>query len=432
MKVSGWGRFPRIDAQVCEFETQQRLHKCLQEGGACIAHGLGRSYGDCALNDRIILTGRFDKILGFDEENGIVTCESGVSLADIIDAFLPRGWFLGTTPGTKFVTVGGAIAGDVHGKNHHKVGCFSSCVKSFELMVPSGNILRCSREDNRELFMATCGGMGLTGMILSAEILLKRVKSAYVKRRVIKAECLEAVLELFERHADYSYSVAWVDCLATERNAGRSLLLLGEHANDGVFSVPDKMRLSVPLDFPGFVINKYALSLFNTLYFNFIGKHGTEDKITFDRFFYPLDTIHNWNRIYGSKGFTQYQLVIPKEKGLEGLVKILNRVADSGLGSFLAVLKLFGAENENYLSFPMEGYTLALDFKVEPKLFPLLDALDEIVLEYGGRIYLAKDLRLTPEVFEQGYPMHKEFRKVRMGYGLERKFQSMQSKRLRL
>jgi decaprenylphospho-beta-D-ribofuranose 2-oxidase len=432
MKLSGWGRFPRIDAQCCAFETQERLHKCLQKGGDCIAHGLGRSYGDSSLNDRIILTSRFDKILGFDEANGIVTCESGVSLADIIDAFLPRGWFLGITPGTKFVTVGGAIASDVHGKNHHKVGCFSSCVESFELMVPSGEILRCSKEDNRELFLATCGGMGLTGVILSAEILLKRVGGAYVKRRVIKAECLEEVLELFEQYADCGYSVAWVDCLATGKNTGRSLLVLGEHANDGVFAIPEKKRFSAPFEFPGFVVNKYSLFLFNTLCFHLIGKRGTEDIITFDRFFYPLDTIHNWNRIYGSKGFTQYQLVIPKEKGFEGLVKILDRVSDSGLGSFLAVLKLFGAENGNYLSFPMEGYTLALDFKIEPKLFPVLDALDKIVLKYGGRIYLAKDVRLTPEIFEQGYRGHNEFRKVRMGYGLEKKFQSMQSKRLRL
>jgi FAD/FMN-containing dehydrogenase len=393
---------------------------------------LGRSYGDSALNDRVILTNHFDKILDFDEGNGIVTCESGVSLAELIDAFLPRGWFLDITPGTKFVTIGGAIASDVHGKNHHKVGCFSSCVKSFKLMLPSGEILRCSKSENRELFLATCGGMGLTGVILSAEILLKRVESAYIKRRILKAGCLEKVLELFEQYDEWGYSVAWVDCLAQGKNRGRSLLVLGEHSHDGVLVIPEKKRFSVPFNFPDFVINKSSLSLFNTLYFNLIGKDGSEDRITFDRFFYPLDTIHNWNRIYGNKGFTQYQLVIQKEKGLEGLVKILEKVSNSGLGSFLAVLKLFGAENGNYLSFPMEGYTLALDFKIEPKLFPLLGDLDKIVLEYGGRIYLAKDVRLTSGIFEQGYRGHKEFRKVRMEYGLEGKLQSLQSKRLRL
>ncbi|MCK4792449.1 MAG: FAD-binding oxidoreductase [Desulfobacteraceae bacterium] len=432
MKLSGWGLFPKIDAQCCAFETQKGLHKCLQEGRDCIVHGLGRSYGDSSLNDRVILTKRFDKILEFDEGNGIITCESGASLADIIDAFLPRGWFLRVTPGTKFVTVGGAIASDVHGKNHHKVGCFSSCVESFELMVSDGEILWCSREENRDFFLSTCGGMGLTGIILSAKIRLKRVRSAYIRRRIIRASSLEEVFELFEQYAGCSYSVAWIDCLAKGKKMGRSLFILGEHADDGVFVVPEKKKFSVPFEFPGFFINKCSLSLLNALYFHIIGKCETEDIITFDRFFYPLDEIHNWNRLYGSKGFTQYQLVIPKENGFEGIVEILNRISDSGLGSFLAVLKLLGAENGNYLSFPMEGYTLALDFKIEPKLFPLLDALDEIVLKYGGRIYLAKDVRLTPEMFEQGYPGLEAFRKVRREYGLERKFQSMQSKRLRL
>lgn len=432
MKITGWGLFPKIDAQCCAFESQEQLHHCLQKCEDCIAHGLGRSYGDSSLNESVLLTPRFDKILDFDEANGIVTCESGVSLGDIIDAFLPRGWFLSVTPGTKFVTVGGAIAADVHGKNHHKAGCFSSWVESLELMVSNGKILRCSKEENRELFLATCGGMGLTGIILTAKILLQSVGSAYIKRRIIKAECLEKVLELFERYADSPYSVAWIDCLAKGKNKRRSLFVLGEHANNGFFVVPVKKIFAVPFNFPDFAINKYSLSLFNTLYFHSIGKGGTGDIIPYGSFFYPLDAIHNWNRIYGSAGFTQYQFVVPKEKGFEALVRILDKISDSGLGSFLAVLKLFGAENENYLSFPMEGYTLSLDFKIEPKLFSLLDTLDKLVLEYGGRIYLAKDVRLSPEIFEQAYRGHYAFRKVRRDYGLGKKFQSMQSKRLRL
>lgn len=430
MKLSGWGRHPQIDAQCCSFESRRELEKCLEKEGSCIIHGLGRSYGDSALNGQVILTRGFNKILEFDEENGIVTCESGVSLAGLISAFLSRGWFLPVTPGTKFVTTGGAIASDVHGKNHHKAGCFSSCVISLELMLPDGNIVQCSREENRELFLATCGGMGLTGVIVSAEIRLRKIESAYIRQRTVKARNLEDIFKCFDQYSDWTYSVAWTDCLAKGDDLGRSILMLGEHADDGFLHMPGNKKYSVPVEFPGLTLNKHTVSLFNSLYYHKVLKKITDNQTTIDSFFYPLDALHNWNRIYGKKGFTQYQLVLPKEKSFEGLSRILTRIAESGLGSFLAVLKLLGPENDNYLSFPLEGYTLALDFKIEPRLFPLLDALDNIVLEYGGRIYLSKDVRLSREVFEQGYPRIDKFRAIRNQYGLKNKLQSRQSRRL--
>jgi decaprenylphospho-beta-D-ribofuranose 2-oxidase len=432
MELSGWGQYPRIDAQCCTFESQKELRKCLQKYGDCIVHGSGRSYGDSALHERVILSERFNKILNFNEKSGIVTCESGVTLEELIDAFIYRGWFLAITPGTKFVTVGGAIASDVHGKNHHKVGCFSTCVKSFRLMLPGGKVLRCSRDENREFFSATCGGMGLTGVILSAEIQLIRVKSANIHRRILKAGNLEQSLQLFGQYADASYSIAWIDCLAKGKNMGRALFIAGEHADDGTFRIQKKKKLTIPFEFPCFAMNKYSISLFNALYFHVAHKYGIEGTTTIDRFFYPLDAIQNWNRVYGKKGFTQYQFVLPKEKSFEGLRKILNTVSDASLCSFLAVLKLFGPENGNYLSFPMNGYTLALDFKIEAKLFPLLDALDKVVIRYGGRINLTKDVRLTREVLEHGYPRLDAFCKLRREYKLDKKYQSMQSRRLNL
>ncbi len=430
MKLTGWGRYPQIDAQCYSFESGSDLQKCLQKQGKFIIHGLGRSYGDSALNDQVIRTRGFNKILDFNEESGVVACESGVSLAGLISAFLSRGWFLQVTPGTKFVTIGGAIASDVHGKNHHKAGCFSSCVISLELMLPDGNIVQCSKEKNRELFLATCGGMGLTGVIVSAEIQLSKIESAYINQKIVKARNLEDIFKYFDQYSDWTYSVAWIDCLAKGNDLGRSILMLGEHADDGFLHLPRKKKYSVPVEFPGFALNKHTVSLFNLLYFHKVRKDIIDNQTTIDSFFYPLDAIHNWNRIYGKNGFTQYQLVLPKEKSFEGLSRILNKIAKSGLGSFLAVLKLFGPENDNYLSFPLEGYTLALDFKIEPRLFPLLDALDNIVLEYGGRIYLSKDVRLSREAFEHGYSRISKFRVIRNQYGLENKLQSRQSIRL--
>jgi FAD/FMN-containing dehydrogenase len=395
-----------------------------------IARGMGRSYGDSALNDRVILTRRFDKILGFNSREGTVTCESGVSLADLVSLFLPRGWFLWTTPGTRLITVGGAIASDVHGKNHHTAGCFSEGVLSFELMLPSGAVVSCSRETNPALFRATCGGMGLTGVILTAVLKLRPVKSAFMRETVIRCRNLEEVFAQFEANAGAPYSVAWIDCLAKGRRLGRSVLMLGRHAAAGRLTRPSANPLSVPPGFPGFFLNSRTVSIFNRLYYHTRSDHIDGRRVPLETYFYPLDRIHNWNRLYGQKGFTQYQLVLPKDASREGLEEILKKIAAAGLGSFLAVLKLMGAGNDNYLSFPMRGYTLALDFKINPALFSFLDSLDRIVTGYGGRVYLTKDVRLSEESFKKGYPRWRTFLDVRETHGMMQKFNSRQSRRL--
>jgi len=430
MQVSGWGKYPKVEADVCKFESNRVLHSCLEKPGDLIAFGLGRSYGDSALSANIASTERFNYILGFDENTGRVTCEAGVSLAELIDVFVPRGWFLSITPGTKFITVGGAIACDVHGKNHHVAGCFSECVDSFEMMVADGSLIECSKEHNADIFKATCGGMGLTGVITKATLKLQKVSSANISQKIIRAKNLSHITDLFQEYAPWTYSVAWIDCLAKGDSLGRSLLMVGEHADDGDLVLPQKMKLNVPVDFPSFSLNKFTVKAFNGLYYNRVQKDIIENTTSIDSFFYPLDAVHNWNRIYGKSGFTQYQFVLPMESSRVGLTRILEKISGAGLGSFLAVLKLFGPDNDNYLSFPKEGLTLALDFKIERKLFALLDLLDDIVLDHGGRIYLTKDVRMKAETFRAGYPLLDKFMAARDKVDPEGKFQSLQSKRL--
>lgn len=430
MKLHGWGRYPVIDAEAPCFETAGCAADLLARPGRWIAHGLGKSYGDSALNGQVLVTRRFNKLLAFDAPRGLVTCESGVTLSDLIDVFLPRGWFLKVTPGTKLITVGGAIASDVHGKNHHAQGCFSSTVHSLRLMLPDGRILPCSQDENQALFRATCGGMGLTGLILDATLQLQPVRSAYIRETVIRCRNLAEGFEQFEASRHFPYSVAWIDCLAKGENLGRSVLMAGAHAEDGCLEAPAGRDSSIPVECPGFVLNRYSVALFNQLYYHTHPSVLQGRATSIDAFFYPLDRIAHWNRMYGPNGFTQYQCVLPKTSSSEGLQVLLKAIASSGIGSFLAVLKLLGPENGNPLSFPMEGYTLALDFKIQPRLFPLLDELDRMVLDHGGRLYLAKDSRMDRKTFQAGYPRWNDFKALRDQYGLADKLGSLQSERL--
>jgi decaprenylphospho-beta-D-ribofuranose 2-oxidase len=431
-EISGWGRYPRIAAEVCCFDDLQTARAFMHGGGPRIAFGMGRSYGDSALAPRVICTRRHNSILAFDANTGIVTCESGVLLGEIIDAFLPRGWFLAVTPGTQFVTVGGAIASDVHGKNHHQSGCFSQSLISLQVLLPDGQVVVCSPHENRGLFLATCGGMGLTGLILTASFRLHPVGSALIQQKVVKARNVQEVVHGFEEYSHWNYSVAWIDCLTTGVSTGRSLLLLGEHASVGPLRVPLRKQHSLAVELPSFILSQHAVRAFNYLYYHRVNEKGHDSQMPLRKFFYPLDAIDHWNRMYGKQGFTQYQLVLPLEASLAGLTQLLSRIASSGLGSFLAVLKLLGPENDNYLSFPLSGYTLALDFKVERKLWPLLNELDRIVLDHGGRIYLSKDARMAAEVFRVGYPRWEKFKELREQLGLTSTLASLQSNRLEI
>lgn len=432
MKISGWGRFPVVDSNIVVASESSQLKKKLQSGFTGIVYANGRSYGDSALSDNVLYTSTINHFVKFDDRTGIVTCEAGVLLADITDVFVPKGWFLPVTPGTKFVSVGGAIASDVHGKNHHHDGCFSNFVVSLEVMLPNGDIVTCSKEDNSGLFHATCGGMGLTGVILRATLQLKKIASANMNVTTIKAQSLPEILALFDEHGGASYSVAWLDCLKSGREFGRALLMLGEHADRGSLDAASGKSFAVPVNMPGFILNQYAVSAFNHFYYQKVKTAEARTIESLEHYFYPLDRLLHWNRLYGKQGFVQYQFVIPKENGKEGLTKILKKVVESKKASFLSVLKLLGPENSNYLSFPMEGYTMALDFAVSPSLWRFLDDLDELVVSYGGRIYLAKDARMSEQIFKQSYPQWQKFVAARKELGADKVLQSLQSRRLGL
>lgn len=430
MSLISWGMYPKIKNQKFSLRDTKSLHEYIDNTSEFIPFGNGRSYGDSAINENILYCKNYNNFLEFDEQNGILRCQAGVLLSEIVDSVVKRGWFLKVTPGTKLITVGGAIASDVHGKNHHIEGCFSESVEEFTIMLPNGDTKVCKKGD--ELFYATCGGMGLTGVILSAKLSLKKINSQFIKQTTIKTKNLKETFEAFENHKEMPYSVAWIDCLAKDEELGKCLLMVGDFADDGNLEYRSKMKLGIPFNFPSFALNKLTVKAFNWLYYAKAKDGISKQKVGIDTFFYPLDAIGNWNRIYGKGGFTQYQFILPKEHSYEGLKEILTKISASGKGSFLAVLKLYGKENKNYLSFPIEGYSLALDFKIEDGLFELLNALDEVVVKFGGRIYLTKDVRVSKETFEKGYPQIEKFREYRRENNMDKKLHSLQSKRVQI
>lgn len=433
MNKTSWGNYPKISNEPFSFQSKSELAAQLIElGPEKICYGNGRSYGDSALNNELLCSEKYDYFLTFDSKSGILHTRSGAMLSHILEAFVSRGWFLSVTPGTQFVTVGGAIASDVHGKNHHVSGSFSSCVNELELMLPSGEILLCSPQKNVDWFNATCGGMGLTGVILSAKIQLKPISSSVIEQTTIKTQNLSETFEAFKEYESTTYSVAWIDCLAKGDSLGRSLLMVGEHQENGKLHYDSAQKYYVPFNFPSFSLNKHSVAAFNHFYYGKARGGVSQQQVSLNSFFYPLDAVRDWNRIYGRKGFTQYQFVLPEETSFEGLRQILERIALSGKGSFLAVLKLFGEGNDNWLSFPRKGYTLALDFSIDSKVFSLLNELDAIVADHGGRIYLAKDCRVSKEIFDRGYQYADRFREFRLENGLDKAFNSLQSRRLGL
>ena len=432
MKIYGWGRYPTIDAQVLLPQTRSDCADFLKSNQILLPRGMGRSYGDSANSPIVLQSDYLDHFIEFNESAGILTCEAGVSIREILELIVPKGWFIPVTPGTSFVTVGGAIASDVHGKNHHLSGTFSMHLLSFDLMLGTGEIVKVAKDSYPDLFKATCGGMGLTGIILSATIQLKPIKSSQIRQTTIKANCLEEVCEKFEANHDSAYSVAWIDSLAGGKKLGRSLLMLGEHLQDGNKELGKKKSLNMPIDMTCSMLNHHSIKAFNTIYYHRIISKPKTEVVSFEPYFYPLDAISNWNRLYGKTGFVQYQFALPQTVGVKGMKKILEVIVSSGKGSFLAVLKAFGKANENLLSFPIEGYSLALDFKISEKTVQLIKLLDSMVIEMGGRIYLTKDALMTEMSFKKTYLQWEQFEEVRTKYGAIGKFASSQSKRLGL
>lgn len=429
--IANWGNYPAVQAIVKSFKTLGEIEKLLDTGATFALRGNGRCYGDSSLHQNIISVLKYNHIIAFDTTNATITCQAGVTFDELIPLLVPRGFFLPVTPGTKYITVGGAVASDIHGKNHHVDGSFGRHILSMDIMLASGETVTCSQTNHQELFQATCGGMGLTGLILTVTFRLKRIQGNQIDQISVKAKNLDEIFELFEKYKSSTYSVAWIDCLQKGKDLGRSLLMVGEHTianNPGPLNQPS--WLSIPMYFPGWILNKVSIKAFNFLFYHKQIRKEKQAKVSLDTFFYPLDFIKNWNRMYGRRGFVQYQFVLPLQNSKDGLRKILTAIGKNGTGSFLAVLKLFGKQDTGFISFPIEGYTLALDFPMRPGLLEFLDELDKIVLEYGGRIYLTKDARMNKQTFWDSYPSAGEFTKTMKQYNPDFIFRSSQSGRL--
>jgi FAD/FMN-containing dehydrogenase len=380
-----------------------------------LPYGLGRSYGDSCLNDgnAILLTRPLDRFLRFDPAAGVVTCEAGVSFAEVLRLIVPQGWFLPVTPGTKFVTAGGAVANDVHGKNHHRDGTFGHAVECFELLRSDGSRRLCSRTENADFFRATIGGLGLTGLITWVRFRLKRIQNPLIAHETIRFGDLGEFFRLSALSAaGFDYSMAWVDCLARGKALGRGLFMRGNHApaqERGQWREP--RAKTVPFSFPAIALSRPAVTAFNLAYYNKQWANEVRAVTHFDPFFYPLDAVLQWNRIYGRRGFYQYQCVVPFAAGTDATRAIIDRIAAAGTSSFLTVLKTFGdLPSVGMLSFPRPGVTLAFDFpNTGPKVLKLLASLDDITMAAGGAVYPAKDARMSSSTFLRSFPAAGDF-----------------------
>jgi FAD/FMN-containing dehydrogenase len=433
--VAGWGRYPVGRGRVVRPE---RLD--LPAGGEpLVPRGLGRAYGDAAVpyapGGLVVESTRADRIRSFDHATGRLHCEAGLSLAEILRVFVPRGWFPPVTPGTKFVTVGACVACDVHGKNHHRDGSFGGFVERLALRTADGWLVECGPERERELFLATVGGMGLTGLIVDVTLRLKRIESPWMLVETQGMPTLDAMLEGLRLSATHwPYTVGWIDCLARGASVGRGIVMRGRHATAveaGPRRAPRARRIDVPLDAPEWLLNPLLMRWFNRLY---AWSHGTALRrriVSHDRFFYPLDAVGGWNRLYGRRGLLQYQCVLPRAAGAQPVAILLERLAAAGAASFLAVIKDCGPASDAYLSFPMEGTTLALDLPHRGAVTEaLIHDLNATVVDHGGRIYLAKDAVTRPEDFARMVPRLSEWRAVRDRWDPQRRFRSAQSVRV--
>ena len=412
---TSWGRWPRNQQQ--HLLPLRSRFDALPESAPMLPYGNGRSYGDVCLNagGSLLVTRGLDRFIAFDAAGGIIECEAGVLLSDIIDLVLPAGWFPVVTPGTAFVTVGGAIANDVHGKNHHRAGSFGHCVLSLELLRSSGEVIRCSAEESREWFQATIGGLGLTGLILTARLKLRRVAGPWIVGDSQRFSNLSEFLALaMGSDSGYEYTVAWIDCSRRHR-PGRGIFMRGNHAerSGGNADIVRRHPLRFPITPPVSPINGLTVALFNAYYYHRSAAQSPEACWHYGSYLYPLDRILEWNRVYGPRGFFQYQCVLPLAEAPAALAEILGQVARSGQGSLLSVLKQFGdIKSLGMLSFARPGVTFALDFPNRgASTLALLDSLDSITRSAHGAVYPAKDARMSPAAFRDYFPAWEQFQR---------------------
>jgi decaprenylphospho-beta-D-ribofuranose 2-oxidase len=440
-RLAGWGANAHAECVLLEPENERQVAAWLARSGS-IARGLGRSYGDAAINagGQVLGMTRVNRYLAFDEATGTLCCEAGTSLAEIIQTFTPRGWFPMITPGTKFVTVGGAIANDVHGKGHHAQGAFSSCVDSMTVLLSNGEIVSASRDENPALFWATFGGMGLLGIVLTARIRLRKIETTYFRQKAIRVENLEGMVAAFDEYdRTFPYSVATLDVFGTGAKLGRGIVVFGDHAR--LAELPQRLagdplrvsgppKINVPFNLPELTLNPLSIRLLNAVILQL--QAHTAPFGHYEQFVYPLDALGHWNRGYGRRGFTQYQFVIPATDGVRSMRAILSAILSSGELPFLNVLKRLGKESGGVLSFPREGYTFAIDFPIRNHTVALLKRLDRMVLDAGGRVYLGKDSYLDAATFRAMYPAFEDWLATKRKYDPDGVFTSDLGRRLGL
>ena len=436
-RTSGWGNYPVVTCERSTARSRESLIRYAQNSGHILPQGNCRSYGDACISSSIVSTLALDRLLSFDPDTGLLRAEAGLTLEKIIRFAIPQGWFLPVTPGTKHPTIGGCVAADIHGKNHHLDGSLSQFIDALEIVLVDGSVVCCSRTQEPKLFWATLGGMGLTGFVYAITLRLRKISSAFLQTRSIKTQNLaETCQVLIDTQNDYTYSVAWLDCLS--RHWGRGLVALGNHTTpddipEDPFPLHSTARFNLPMPLPRALVSRPVTSLFNHFYYRKQWHRQVDDKTHYDRFFYPLDFVNNWNRVYGNRGFLQYQLAVPFTEAERIITHFVTVLRKNGNGSTLAVLKTFGKKYGGPLSFPLQGFTLALDIPFgDGKVIAVLQNLTSSLLEAGGRVYLAKDAVVLKEHFRKMYPRVEEFQQIKELYDPECRLRSIQSDRLGL
>jgi decaprenylphospho-beta-D-ribofuranose 2-oxidase len=447
-QLSGWGRYPTSRAFVARPERQNEAADLLNQpewsGRGLIPRGSGLAYGDAAINAGgcVVSMKQLDRFLAFDPKAGTIRCEAGVILGDILRVSVPQGWFLAVTPGTGRATVGGCLACDVHGKNHHRVGSFSQNVLNATILTGNGEVLECGPDQNSELFYATAGGMGLAGVVLDVTLQLRPIESVYVLARNIVTRNLEDTFRQIEATDAATYSVAWLDGVSKGSLLGRGVVMLGEHAavadldrrhREDPLAMNAMTARSLPFGLPSGVLCRPLACAFNEMiYRKYAAAKDPTVLVDAQKYFYPLDALDNWNLLYGKRGFLEYQVVLPPAGALDAVKQMIDLLHRAGEASFFTSIKRMGVQAEGYLSFPKPGFAFSFDVANGEKVASLLADCDEITASFGGRVYLAKDARLSPEKFSVMYPRHNEWREVAARYDVSGVFASDMSRRLGL
>ena len=413
--VESWGRRPKVESQVIQRNwNSDPFAECK---GSILPYGQGRSYGDSCLNGggTVLSTAGLDRILSFDVGSGILRAEAGLRLKELLEFAVPRGWFIAVSPGTQYVSLGGAIANDIHGKNHHRRGTFGCHVRRLSVRRSNGEVIECGPQERPDFFSATVAGLGLTGFIEWVELQLIPIETGMITMESIQCSNLGEFFAISaESAARYEYTVAWVDCLAAGGNLGRGVFMRGNHATKSEAQGQERaykpLPLVVPIECPDWLLNKFSVAAFNAVYYHKQQAPRVQSLVPYQPFFYPLDAVSGWNKIYGRRGFYQFQCVVPPDPEAKILRQIFERVVSSGRASFLAVLKEFGdVRSPGMLSFPRLGSTLCLDFAHSEQIIGLLKDLERLVIESGGALYPAKDALMSPESFKTAYPRWQEF-----------------------